>query len=110
MKLTWIDRDGKRTKLPSPKDEQISIDTGVPCAVIVLHKSEPDDAKGAPCPSTLVHGTGQRIKGEGYSDTYESDVRCCNCGSRRGTLEAQVSTLFGLREDERVLNSGYVVI
>lgn len=110
MKLTWINRDGKRTTLPTPRGEQVAINVGLPCGVIVLHKTEPDTAKGAPCPSTLVHGTGRRIKGEGYSDTYESDVRCCNCGSPRGTLEAKMSTLFGLREDENVLRSGYVVL
>ena len=110
MKLTWVTRDGKRTTLPAPREDQRSIDTGVPCGVIVLRRDEPDDAKGSPCRETLVHGTGRRIKGDDPSDTYESDARCCNCGSPRGRLEAKLNTLFGLREDEAVLCSGYVVL
>jgi len=36
-------------------------------------------------------------------DTYTAPARCVACGERVGALQVQVSTLFGLEEDERVL-------
>ncbi len=36
-------------------------------------------------------------------DTYYAVVRCSGCGGRLGQLRAEVSTIFGIEEDARVL-------
>lgn len=38
-------------------------------------------------------------------ETYGADAYCVGCGARRGRLLARVSTIFGIQEDEAVLNS-----
>ncbi len=35
---------------------------------------------------------------------YEAQARCCACSGDVGTLHAEPSTIFGLREDEAVLH------
>ena len=50
-----------------------------------------------------VRGGGIR---ETTHDTYIADARCVQCGEPMGTLRAKVDTIFGIEEDERVLNSG----
>ena len=53
------------------------------------------------CGSTGVRGTtGAQREGD-YG--YRSNAVCIFCGKEAGTLHVQVSTLFGLDEDERVL-------
>lgn len=47
-----------------------------------------------------VQGSGKRIAGH---DVYEADGFAVCCGAPLGTIRAQVSTIFGLEEDERVL-------
>jgi len=37
-------------------------------------------------------------------DTYTSKAVCAVCGEHLGTLKVKVSTLFGIEEDQRVLN------
>lgn len=39
-------------------------------------------------------------------ETCESDATCLDCQKPVGTLRVVLGTLFGLEEDERVLNSG----
>lgn len=36
-------------------------------------------------------------------DRYTGDAECCRCRQKVGPMEVVVSTLFGLEEDERVL-------
>lgn len=60
--------------------------------------------RGDSCPvckrALHVRGAGKRIASR---DTYEADGFCASCGAPLGTIVAQVSTIFGLEEDERVL-------
>lgn len=37
-------------------------------------------------------------------DTYAADAVCVSCRDRVGTIRAQVSTIFGIEEDTRVLH------
>ena len=37
-------------------------------------------------------------------DTYTSKAVCAVCGDHLGTLTVRVNTLFGIEEDQRVLN------
>lgn len=48
-----------------------------------------------------IMGADQRIAGH---DTYEADASCGSCGKRVGILRVKVSTIFGIEEDEAVLN------
>lgn len=49
----------------------------------------------------VVTGTERRIGGHDY---YEAKAHCIACTRQVGTLRAYVPTIFGLEEDERVLN------
>ena len=51
--------------------------------------------------SFKVAGRGIR---ETTHDTYVTDAHAVCCGAYVGTLRATVSTIFGIEEDERVLN------
>lgn len=42
-------------------------------------------------------------------DTYRSDAMCHRCGAEAGVMRVKVSTLFGVEEDERVLNGPWKV-
>jgi hypothetical protein len=53
------------------------------------------------CKRSGVAGRNQRIESH---DTYASDAGCADCKVVVGVLRVQLSTLFGLEEDERVLN------
>ena len=48
-----------------------------------------------------VQGHGQHIEDH---DTYAACGHCAVCTERVGVIRARVSTIFGLAEDERVLN------
>lgn len=50
-----------------------------------------------------VAGGGKHIKNQ---DTYSAPAGCVSCNMWVGDLEVQVSTLFGLEEDERIANMG----
>ncbi len=52
-------------------------------------------------PPLKVGGSGRRIESH---DTYAADAFCMCCGARVGTLRVVCSTIFGVEEDERVLN------
>lgn len=58
------------------------------------------------CPSCKA--TPLQVQGNGNSvesrDTYRADARCLACGETIGVIRAKVSTLFGIEEDEHVLN------
>ena len=58
-----------------------------------------------PCPS-CGHAGLVRVRGSGQTTTYDCHlsraVALC-CGQRIGELRVQVSTVFGIEEDQRVL-------
>lgn len=48
-----------------------------------------------------------KAQGRGMShdhDTYYAQARCLGCDKAVGQIELHVSTVFGIEEDERVLN------
>ena len=63
------------------------------------------EAKDTECPfcskPLRVQGAGNRIGGRDY---YSARGYCADCGQHVGEIRAYVSTIFGLEEDERVLN------
>lgn len=65
------------------------------------------DVPGEKCPiceaPLQVAGAKKRIGGH---DFYTSEAGCIACNAHIGELRLQVSTLFGLKEDETVLRSG----
>ena len=54
-----------------------------------------------------------KVRGSGISrndhDSYYADAECVACGKFVGTIRAKMDTLFGIEEDERVLNGPYKV-
>jgi hypothetical protein len=58
------------------------------------------------CGATGIAGKGKRIA---TRDTYEADAFCVGCGEQVGVLRAKVETIFGLEEDEAVLNGRWKV-
>ena len=48
-----------------------------------------------------VQGTGRRVSADDRA--YEADGYCAACRAHVGTIRAEVSTLFGIHEDEAVL-------
>ena len=53
------------------------------------------------CGSDGVQSPEKRIAGH---DEYVGAARCVDCKAPAGTLRVKVSTIFGIEEDERVLN------
>jgi hypothetical protein len=50
----------------------------------------------------VVGGAGSRPSKDDRA--YEADASCLGCRKRMGTLRVETDTIFGVREDERVLN------
>lgn len=68
------------------------------------HKGAPSVEAAAPacaCGSVWVRGLGDDERGH---DTITTRAVCAGCGARRGKLVVTVDTLFGIEEDERVMN------
>lgn len=63
---------------------------------------------GIACPHCAeplrARGNGKRIASDDRA--YEADAHCVACGSPVGLMRVEMSTLFGLQEDERVLLAG----
>jgi len=53
-----------------------------------------------------VAGSGRHIGGR---DFYVSDAVCLECRERVGEIQVKVETIFGLEEDERMLNGPWRV-
>lgn len=66
------------------------------------------DGWACACGLNKIHGTGERIESR---DTYASEAVCADikCRKRAGTLRIKVVTLFGIEEDEAVLNGPWRV-
>jgi len=92
MKLSIVYLDGKREQLEVPAPGSRFVDVARRCE----------------CGSAVVcNVTTWQIQGEGWSDTYAVEAICAGragCGVKRGVLELVMDTLFGVREDEAVLN------
>lgn len=92
MKITLTDRDGRVlvAKQPHEHADRVIVEAGA-CAKCKL----------APL---VVRGLGMTIDPEASHDTYRADAVCCGCDAPAGVLRVKVSTIFGIEEDERVLN------
>lgn len=77
--------DGKTMAAVVPYDGAAHVEVRTPCAA---------------CGGLKVHGVGHRTN---THDTYRCDAACL-CGARRGVIFVRVSTIFGIEEDEHVLN------
>ena len=84
MKIT-VTRDGKRMTAKLPHPQCTYVEVPIACT----------------CGSNKVRGIGIH---ETTHDTYVADARCCGCDKPSGTIRATVSTIFGIAEDDRVLN------
>ncbi len=49
-----------------------------------------------------IRGYNRRFSAD--DQAYEADAACASCGKHVGILRVEVSTLFGVREDEAVLH------
>jgi hypothetical protein len=61
-----------------------------------------DCSEPCPCGSSSVVGDGIE-RSTAHRDRYIAKGFCAGCRARRGIIYAEVSTLFGVEEDERVL-------
>lgn len=91
MKITMVFSDGSRraARLPFDRADHVVID---------------DEA----CPHGCEGSLPLRVRGTAGSMRHDHDTRYADaialcCGNRVGWIEAKVSTVFGIEEDERVL-------
>lgn len=70
----------------------------VNCAYVVVPLGESQCPK---CNAIKVRGGGKSRESD---DTWRADAYCLECREPRGMLRVRVDTLFGIEEDERVLN------
>lgn len=91
MKITLTTHDGVVHEMRQPFDgsDWVKACDGVAC-----------DHCGSPLRAT---GKGQSIESH---DTYRADAVCASeaCGEPIGVLRVKVSTIFGIEEDQRVMN------
>ena len=85
MRAWLTTSEGKRIKLKIPPPDSPAATAEIPCA----------------CGSFLVNGLGASIEDR---DTYVADAVCYDCRAARGKMRVVVDTIFGIEEDERVLN------
>ncbi len=92
MKITLTDRDGRSlvAKQPHENADRVIVESGT-CAKCKLSP-------------LVVRGLGMTIDPNASHDTYRADAVCCGCNEPVGVLRVKVSTIFGIEEDERVLN------
>ncbi len=86
---TWLEtRDAppRKLALTLPFEGAVTATCSEPCA----------------CGSASVVGDG-RERSIAHPNRYIARGFCAGCRARRGTIHAEVATLFGLEEDERVL-------
>lgn len=88
---TFLVRDGAKRPISTPFE-------GADHAVLEGATTCP--ACGSPAPVKLA-GDGRRVAGH---DAWEADAYALCCRERVGTIRAEASTIFGVEEDERVLN------
>lgn len=69
------------------------------------HKESDHVLVDAACPACAeplrVRGRGNHVESH---DTYAATAHCVACGAALGTIRVRVSTIFGIEEDERILN------
>lgn len=97
MKIT-VEIDGRKlvAKQPFPHADHVRVPTMTKCpACGVAHE------EGLP-----VMGSGNHIENH---DTYKATALGKCCGKVLGVIRVKVSTIFGIEEDERVLNGRFRV-
>jgi len=86
VKITLTTREGHVLEGRLPYDGAAFVEFDAPCSG---------------CGSKAVAGGAPSIESH---DTYRAQAACCGCRAACGVLRVQVSTLFGIEEDNRVLN------
>ena len=92
LKITITLKDGRKVKAKLPYEHASDAVTDVQC---------PNGGH-----FLAAHGIGTP---QVEYDTMTSPARCCGCGERIGTITVKVNTLFGIEEDERMLNGRFRV-
>ena len=92
MQITLTDGEGRKlvAKQPHENADRVIVENGA-CPKCKL----------APL---VCRGRGMTIDPNASHDTYRADATCCGCDAPVGVLRVKVSTIFGIEEDERVLN------
>ena len=96
MKITIVLDSGKRCKASLPYDGAHYILIAIACPNGCASHKHPQAMT-----ETKIAGTG--IKHHSH-DTYFADAIALCCRKKIGTIETKVDTVFGIEEDERVLN------
>ena len=60
------------------------------------------------CEHDPLRASGHGVCVDGHA-AYTADAFCFDCGKRVGTLRVQVSTIFGIEEEERVMSGPWKV-
>jgi len=108
MKITIVLDNGTRHKARLPYEGAHHIELRIAkcphgCGAIC----DALDATGAAMPPFIkVAGSGIKHTSR---DTYFADAIALCCRRKIGTIETQVDTVFGIEEDERVLNGPWRV-
>jgi hypothetical protein len=92
MKITIVLDNGSRHKARLPHEHASHVEIALLCPNGCSHRFTP----------LKISGTG--IKHHNH-DTYFADAIALCCKRKIGTIEAKVSTIFGIEEDE-IINSG----
>ncbi len=84
-------------------------DGGARIACVVPFAEADHCVPTGPCPACKRADTklaGSNVRYSADDRAYESDAKALCCGAWVGTLRAEPSTLFGVREDSAVLLNG----
>lgn len=98
-----IDEKKHTVRLPYPSSREAIVDDIHECPACGV--KFPLDGQGQPFPPFKVKGKNARHT----HDTYVSDGVALCCERYVGKLEMKVDTIFGIEEDERVLNGPWKV-
>jgi hypothetical protein len=102
--LTFNDGSRRRGRLPYPNAPRVVVNRK--CGAKLPNPGLGKGFAGGICDSTEYKGAGMSIESR---DTYRANAICDRCGHPAGTLRVQVPTMWGIEEDERVLNGPWKV-
>ena len=105
MKITIVLDDGSRHKAKLPYDgaTHLVLDLDCPHGCKRRYVANPNSMEQEPL---KVAGSGIKHHNR---DTYFADAIALCCKKKIGTIETKVSTVFGIEEDEAVLNGPWRV-
>lgn len=92
MKITLTRSNGRKLVAKQPHENADRV---------IVESDTCTECKESPL---AVRGLGMTIDPNASHDTYRADAVCYSCGAPAGVLRVKMSTIFGIEEDERVLN------